>query len=257
MEHKVIPNENGNGFTFAFVGGDVEFANPHQYFSEYIIKSRTIIYSKLLLLKNPKFTPETVEKVALEKAKADWNKHLDEIKKTEIPQNIISLLKTTSKKEQEKLLKGAQLTPEIILAFIFKAHDEFGFTYSQYNSQHFPKTIEKGSLPTFASLNKETGKIEKIGDTKLTNGQIKQAIEQRKVVATKFFDNGTDWHAFFITYRSIDGAESWKNGQPHYHYISDKFEIKREDAVNQFKSNHYPKTSVHIELLGYGKQPKK
>lgn len=256
MEHKVIPSEDGKGYTFAFIGGDIEFINPHEYFSEYIIKSRTIVYSKLLLLKDPLFTPETVKKVSFEKAKIDWNKHLAKILKTEIPQNLIALLKSTSKKEQENLLKGMQLTPEIIIAFIFKAHDEFGFTYSQYTSQHFPKTIKKSSLPTFASLNRENGEIEKVGKTILTDGQIKQAIEQRKVVATKFLDNGSDWLAFFITFRSIGGEETWKNGQPHYHFISNKFEMRREDAVRQFKSDHYPKTSVHIELLGYGKQPK-
>ncbi len=257
MADHIIPTEDGKGITFAFIGGDVEFVNPIEYLRDRTIKSRTIFYSKYLALENPTFPAETIERASIRNAKEDWEKHLKEISETEVPQNLISLLKSTSKNEQENLLKGLELTPEMLFAFFFNAFSEFGFTYSQYTSEHFPKTIKKGSLPKFAALDRESGEITKVGDTSLTNGQIKQAIEQRKVIATKFIDNGSDWHAFFITFRSIGGEESWQNGQPHYHYISNKYEISREDAVKQFKSDHYPKTSIHIALLNYGKQPDK
>ena len=81
-----------------------------------------------------------------------------------------------------------------------------------------------------------------------------QVIEQRKVIVAKFFDRGSEWHCLFLTFNSLAGKENWKGGQPHLHYISDKYGLTREEAVNRFKSNNYPSTSVHIDLLGYGNQ---
>lgn len=68
----------------------------------------------------------------------------------------------------------------------------------------------------------------------------------------KFLDKGDTWHCFFTVYRSLRGEESWQDGQPHFHYISDKWGISRKDAVEQLKGDKYPSTSVHISLLGYG-----
>ncbi|RYD53439.1 MAG: hypothetical protein EOP52_04715 [Sphingobacteriales bacterium] len=69
--------------------------------------------------------------------------------------------------------------------------------------------------------------INKVGDTDLTDGQLRQAIDHRKVIVAKFFDNGDQWHCLFFTYESLGGKESWNDGQPHYHYIYDKFGLSR------------------------------
>lgn len=165
MADHIIPDEDGKGFTFAFIDGDIEFVNPIEYLADRTIKSRTIIYSKYLALKNPTFPSDIIQKAAIKNAKEDWENHLKDILATKVPHCLISLLKSTSKKDQEKLLKGLQLTPEILFAFFFKAFNDFGFTYSQYKSEHFPKTLEKGSLPKFATLDMESGEIKKVGET--------------------------------------------------------------------------------------------
>ena len=53
-------------------------------------------------------------------------------------------------------------------------------------------------------------------------------------------------------YTNLKGKESWKDGQPHFHYISDKFGIPREKVVEQLKSNNYSLGCLpHIDIIGY------
>src|ERR1700741_1432014 len=257
MATHIIPDDNGKSFTIASIGGDVEYVDPIKYFSERCIEPRAAVFLKTLEIKMPDGDMDSMMKVALKNATEMWDGHYKEIMETQVPDALFALLKSTSKGEQVKLLKGLQFTPESLTAFIFKAYQEHGWTYSQYHCQQYPKGTAKESLPRLATLDRETGKVTKTGETSLTDGQIKQVIEQRKVVSVKFIDKGSEWHCFFITYRSIGGEESWKDGQPHFHYISDKFGIPRDEAVKQFKGDKYPSTSVHIELLGYGNQPEK
>lgn len=257
MADHIIPDDDGKGFTIASIGEDIQLVDPINYLANRIINTRILVYTKILKLKDPTFPDHVIAKVAVKHAENDWEGHYNDLIKTEIPPALISLLKAESKKDQIKVLKGLQLTPESLWAFIFKAYNDYGYKYSEYHSEQLPKNIEKGTMPKLATLDRETGEVKKVGDSSLTKGQIKQAIEQRKVISIKFMDDGNGWHCFFITYRSIGGEESWKNGQPHFHYISDKFGISREEAIKQFKSDSYPTTSVHIELLGYGNQPKK
>ena len=256
MADHVVLDDDGKGSTIASISEDIEFVDPISYLARRTIKTRILVYKQILKLKNPTCTDDAIAKAAVRQGEIDWKEHYNDLIKTEIPPALISLLKADSKKDQIKILKGLQLTPENLWVFIFKAFTDYGYTYSEYRTERLPKNIEKVSMPKLATLNRKTGKVKKVGGSSLTDGQIKQAIEQRKVVSAKFMDNANGWHCFFITYRSIGGEESWKNGQPHFHYISDKFGISREDAVNQFKSDSYPTTSVHIELLGYGNQPK-
>jgi hypothetical protein len=258
MSTHIIPDENGKGFTFASVYEDIEFADPIKYFSDRCIESKTKFFDKVLVLTcTPDFDKDSMRKVAHRNATEFWEERLKEIMAAEVPECLFALLKTTSKTEQVKLLRGLKLTPESLMGFIFRAFTDHGFTYSQYHCKQYPKGTSKADLPKLATLDRETGKVTKVGETSLTDGQIKQAIEQRRVVSVKFLDRGAEWHCFFITYRSIGGEESWKNGQPHFHYISDKFGISRDEAVKQFKGDRYPITSVHIELLDYGNQPEK
>lgn len=52
------------------------------------------------------------------------------------------------------------------------------------------------------------------------------------------------------------GKESCKDGQPHYHYISDKFGMPRDKVLAELKSRDYSLGLLpHIDLLDYGDQP--
>lgn len=257
MATHIIPDDDGIGSTIIGIGEDVEYVNPIKYFSDQTIEMKAVILKKILEMELPNGDKDMINKLTLKNATKIWEEHYNEIMATEVPDSLFALLKVTSKGEQVKLLKGLQLNPERLLAFIFRAFTEYGWTYSQYHSQQYPKGTTVESLPRVATLDYETSKVTTSGETTLANTKIKQIIEQRRAVSVKFLDNGSEWHSFFITYRSIGGEESWRNGQPHYHYISDKFGIHRNEAVNQFKGDKYPSTNVHIELLGYGNQPEK
>lgn len=182
-----------------------------------------------------------------------WNILYKEITETEIPQNLLDLLLDNKKNKQESLLKKVSLSPNILSAFIFRAYEEYGFLFSEYKKETLPKSIDSEKMPL--AYNVEDGNVKKYGETSLSDGQLRQAIEQRKVIVAKFLDDGVNWHCFILTFKSLRGEETWKNGQPHYHYVSNKFNITKEEVIQQIKNGEYPNTSVHIKLLDYGSQP--
>lgn len=243
-------DESVKGEYSIFESHDFEFVNPIEHYSTAFIASNFAMMKDLVLHKKPPFPLEVVEKTLMKQSVKDWEEKLNETLKTEIPENFIAVLKSDSKKEQVRLLKEQSITPEQLLAFIFKAHTDFGFSFSQYRAEHNHKGLDESKMPSVAGI--ENGKVHKIGNTTLTDGQLKQAIEQRKVIVSKFLDKGSEWHCLFLTYDSLKGKESWKNGQPHYHYISDKFGISREKVFEQLKSNNYNLGNLpHIDLIDY------
>jgi hypothetical protein len=186
----------------------------------------------------------------MKEAIKNFDEKFTELSKIKIPENFISVLTAGSKKEQVKLLKGQSITPDQLLAFLFRAHTEFGFSFSQYIGEHNHKGLDVSQMPIVVEI--KDNEVRKVGKTTLSDGQLKHAVDQRKVIVSKFLDNGKEWHCLFLTYDSIKGKETWKNGQPHYHYISDKFGIPREKVVEQLKSNNYSLGSLpHIDLLDY------
>ena len=191
-----------------------------------------------------------IEHFIQSKAIKSWMNELDEINSVKIPENLILLLTSSSKKEQIKLLKDITITPDQLIAFILKAGRDFGYSLSQYSSEHMHNRLNKDDMPKLVHLKDDN--VYKVGKTSLTDGQLKQAIEHRKVTVSKFLDNNKNWHCLFLTFDSIRGKEAWKSGQPHYHYISDKFGIPREEVVMQLKSKKYKLGNLpHIDLLHY------
>jgi len=78
--------------------------------------------------------------------------------------------------------------------------------------------------------------VKKSGEkSTLSNGQLKQAIEQRIVIA-KFLDKDEKWHCLFVTHDSLRGEENRKNGQPHFPYILSNFGLSIEKVVKSLKS---------------------
>ncbi len=252
MKREIIYDEDGKGVTYAFYATDFEYTNPIEYYSEHEINKVITIEKQLLFMKDSVLASQLNDDFFVKRALKHWNEKYNEIIKTEIPENFIKLLDAKSKKEQVKLLHGQTINPDQLIAFIFKAWEN-GFSFSQYTSEHHHKGLDESKLPKLFKM--KDGKVDKVvGETTLSEGQLKQVIEQRKVIVAKFFDRGSEWHCLFLTFNSLAGKENWKGGQPHLHYISDKYGLTREEAVNRFKSNNYPSTSVHIDLLGYGNQ---
>lgn len=248
-KHK-IPNESGNGSYTIFESPDFEYVDPTKHYAESFIVTNTSMMRDIILLKKPHIPSDFIEKYIHKEVIKDWLKKLKEIEDTPIPENLILLLKSNTKKEQVKLLKDVTITPDQLISFIFRAWTDFGFTFSQYKSEHHHKGLDRTQMPKLVEV--KDGKVFKVGKTPLTDGQLKQAVDHRKVIVSKFLDNKESWHCLFLTFDSIKGKETWKNGQPHYHYISDKFGIPRQKVVEQLKSSKYNLGNLpHIDLIDY------
>lgn len=156
--------------------------------------------------------------------------------------------KELCKKEQIRLLKGVQLKkPQ--LAAIFDFAEKCGYKFSHYTWQGEPKSVKDKTLPPFMHLN-DDGKVEYVGETTLTEGQMRTVIEQAEVIIMQIFDNGTHWHCFLRTFKGLKGKEPGKQGsRPHIHYLSDSFGISKEDLIEMVKMGKYPNTPVHIPLI--------
>ena len=204
---------------------------------------------KVMLEKDKNFNlpcnDEIINQVALMFAKQSYN----ELSKVSVDSKLKNIFqKELNKKEQIRLLKGVQLT-EPQLSSLFNFAEECGYRFSHYKWQGNPKSVKEEELPSFMHL-KDDGSVEYIGDTTLTEGQMRTIINQADVLIVRIFNNGIHWHCFLQTYKGLKGMESGVQGsRPHLHYLSDSFGISKADLVKMIKIGRYPNTPVHIPLL--------
>lgn len=231
---EIINKKTGEKY-MSFGGDDIEKVNPAKHYYE------ACLISKMMIL----FPDETSgRKKATEKAAENLIKvsefcgnHIDEIRKISIPDELIQLLKSSKKSTQKKLLNRLRITPDIFKSFLLEAGNQ-GFLFSQYMSEHQSSAINNDEMPlAYTKLDDNSIKI--IGDTNLSKGQLKQALEQRSVKVANFLEKEDEWHCFFLTYNSLGGKENWQNGQPHFHYLSNLFGFLKKDVIKQIKSKKY------------------
>lgn len=253
MDAKKIYNENGQGFTRIFSSDKVENVNPVEYFKKYELEKRATVLRDLLNAKDPALTSQLDKSFFLKQAEETLEGFFEKFENTEIHENFHKLLETTRKKDQVNLLKGLTINPDQLMSLIFKSYADYGFSYSKYRFENLPNGFEGKKLPELIQLN-EDGSIRKIGDSDLTDGELKNIIEHRKVIVANFFEKDKTWHCFFTTYNSIGGKENWKNGQAHFHYISSAFGVSKTDFIKSMRTGRYKSTSIHIDLKEYGNQ---
>lgn len=252
---KKIADEDGDSFYRIFWDDNVEKVNPIDYYKQFELQKRAISYRDILELEDSiltsKLSNDFFVRFANDKIKEEnfW----EVIEQTEVDENFLKLFETTRKKEQESLLKGLSINPNQLITLIFKSFKDYGYLYSRYRYENLPKGLESKIKPKIADIS-EAGIIKTVGKTDLTKGQVKNMIEQRKVIIAHFFDKGDNWHCLFTTYNSIDGKENWKDGQAHFHYISSAFSITRDEFIESMRNGQYKSTSIHIDLLNYGNQ---
>jgi hypothetical protein len=239
--------QDGKGKTYIMVNHqEVEKVNPIELYEKIHKASGTRIMRLMGLDKYFPMIKNVLDKLAQE----DWEEKYREIMDTKMPENLKQIFNAVKKKDQIKLLKGLSITPDILIAFFFYAWQERGYSFSQYRGEHEREGLNKSELPIIAYI--EDGKVERVGESTLTDGQIKQAIQQRTVVNAYFLDKGENWHCLFATHNSLKGEENWQNGQPHFHYISSKFGISREKVIESLKSKYYKLGSLpHVKLTDY------
>ncbi len=254
METNKIFDENRKGFTRVFSDEKVEKVNPIEYYKTYELEKRAIVLRDLLNLKNQFLTSQLDHSFFIKKAEETLVGFFEQFEQTKVHNNFLELLNTTRKKDQVNLLKGLTINPDELMSLIFKSYSDYGFLYSKYLFENLPNGMEGKKLPKLFHI-KDDETIEKVGETDLTDGELKNVIEHRKVIVSHFFEKEDIWHCFFLTYNSIAGKENHNNGQPHFHYISSGFGISKEDFIESMRNGNYKSTSVHFDLLEYGNQP--
>lgn len=249
MSTDIIKNNDGS-YISATTGGNVEFVNPIDHYSS--IQVNSDIQNQMLMwtLANPNNNNLNDQMPGfISSAYKKWEKYYDEIMKTKVPNQLIDLLSSTRKNEQEKLIRNLEFSVYQFAHFWFTAYSDFDFTFSSYVFEGLPNNTTLSELPKLFFIKEEELVIS--GNTVLKPGILKNLIRQRTVHIVKILDRGSDWHCFFTTDRSLGREEKWGNGQPHYHYISDKWGIKREDLLSRFEALDYISSSIHIRLTDY------
>ena len=254
MKITEITNKKTGEKIISFGGEDFEKVNPDKHFYDGCFVKRMILQIPDEVRGKKK--PSDKGKAILLKTAKDCREFINSFRSVKLPEELKELLKSSKKKEQIKLLKGLELTTDIFMGFILYAGDN-GYLLSQYTSHHHANGIDEKELPA-AYMKKPDGTIQKFGKTNLSDGQLKQALEQRSVKVAKLLEKDDEWHCFFLTYNSIAGKENWQNGQPHFHYISNLFNLDKTELIKQLKSKNYKLGNLpHLSLTDYGEQPDK
>lgn len=169
------------------------------------------------------------------------------ITRHKVPAQLTDLLKNESlpKRQQEKLLKNLILTADDILCFLFEA-DVQGWLLDVYYFEKHPERYDEKQKP-YCYAEKNDGSVETIGHTDMTEGEMKALLHDRKAIVARVFHKGEHWHCFYHTLRGLAGEESGENGsKPHWHYLSDKFGITREELNECMQNVDMPSSKVHI-----------
>ncbi|HCK65841.1 MAG TPA: hypothetical protein DHW49_06225, partial [Anaerolineae bacterium] len=193
MKFRKVKDTTGTGHHSLVEVGDFEFVNPTNQISEMFISSRIFLERDFLRFVGFPIDNPIALGVLTKKIKKEWDEKYKELKSVDIPEPLLKVLTVDSKKEQIRLLKNLSLNNEQLVAFLIRAGEDFGYSYSQYTGEHLPKGLADKKLPTLAEL-KEDGEVKIIGETEMTKGQVKQSIEQRHVAVSKFLDKGDKWH---------------------------------------------------------------
>ncbi|WP_258097628.1 hypothetical protein [Marinoscillum pacificum] len=247
MRHHKIEHPEGKGHYSLVETDDFEYSNPIQKYSELFVMAEVAMLSDHIELRQLDPPIELLVKNAVN----SWDKKYKEIMQLEVPDAFFELLNNPKKKEQLQLLKSAEITTWQFMSFIMKAYLNYGYTFSQYRASHHHKGLDESDIPRF--IHKEDDdSIVKVGETKLTDGQLKQIVEHHKIIVSRFLDKGDDWHCFFHTLDSINGKENYQGGQPHMHYISSKWGIKRALVLEQLKSRNY--SLPQLPHIHYGRE---
>lgn len=179
MKTDVIFDENGKGFTRSFSTDGIEKVNPVEFFKNHEIESRAIMLRDLLYAYNPFLTSFLDHDFFIKQAKETLKGFFEKFEQTKIHPNLEKVLVTTRKKEQESLLKGVSLNPDELMSLIFKSYNDHGYLFSRYIFENLPNGLEGKKLPKVFRL-KEDGSIEKVGETNLTDGELKKLFNIEK-----------------------------------------------------------------------------
>jgi hypothetical protein len=165
-------------------------------------------------------------------------------KSIDLPKDWVKLLDNPKKSVQEGILKNAKVNHSQLWGFFLKA-EEKGFDISFIKTTHLPNGIKEEDLPVIFEK-KNNGEITKYGSTALTDGQLKQVLEHRRVTKAWILEKDDVWMCFFYTYKSMSGKE--RGNIRHMHFISNAWTKPKVDVINELNQKNYNLNSTwHIE----------
>ncbi|MGE0561110.1 MAG: hypothetical protein AB7O47_04795 [Flavobacteriales bacterium] len=245
MKFRCIPS-NRNGYFMVFDGGQTIRVNPIKHYYDHFVRMTVNIRWEMLKYKIQYSLK--LNEILLNEGKDFANEMIEKYTSIELPEGLKKLLEHPKKKEQIKMLKGITLEEDMLPAFFIQAFEIHGYLYSIYRFEHDIAGIENEVLPRILVVN--NNKVEKYGATTLSDGKLKDVLNQRNVIVANFLENDKGWHCFFFTFKSLKGLESHNDGQPHYHYISDKWGIPREKVLEELSKKNYSLPSLpHINFI--------
>lgn len=247
MPHYQVENYP-QGTVFANIEDNVENVHYREYAIDFHAKS--IAPAILCFIENqigPCRFKSVIDNVN-DTARAIAAQQIDGVKSAGVPEPIEELLtRPHKKKEQVSLLKGVEISEEQLGA-IFLFADEVGYLFSNMRFAGEPKKYSSLDVPSFIHL-LDDGSVMHSGNTTLTDGQLKEIVEQSQYLVARVLSKGDNWHCFLQTRHGIMGQEPGQMGSvPHIHYISSSFGISLDDLKSAIQSGSYPKTPVHILL---------
>ena len=173
----------------------------------------------------------------------NFKKFDDEMKLKGVPDSISKLLEITQKKDANRLDGEHLVTSDDLFAFIYNC-EGLGFAHTSWFEEYLPPNISRKDLPKVIHA-KEGEPIEVVGETSLSEGQLKALMDQRKNTSVHFFTKGDAWHCFFFTHNDVRGKHGAMGG--HAHYLSHLWGIPREDVESQLKQRDYSLSSIHLK----------
>lgn len=173
---------------------------------------------------------------------------ISEVMKKTMPNPAIHQLFANSEisyREQTKLLRDVALTfPDLL--WLNREAQDMGYLLDIYHEEKYPEKFKEKSHPILIVEN-EDGDIEKMGETDMTDGEMKSLLQQRKVIQARIYHKENIWHCFYFTFKGLAGEESGLMGsKPHYHYLSDKSGITWDTLITRIKDCDMPTSKVHI-----------
>lgn len=152
------------------------------------------------------------------------------------------------KKDLVRILNGCEISRSELLKLFYYA-EEIGYTFSFFLRDAERTDFLDKKLPDIIYLDEE-GEPQNIGETDLSEGQMKHLVNQRQSLIVWLLEKDDTWHCFLQTIKGLKGKEGGKMGsRPHIHYISNSFGISKDELLNKIKSEgEYVTTKVHIPL---------
>lgn len=221
---------------------------PFDYFRFLYAEINAKRFAEMLEMKCPVPIPEqTVRAYVLEKI----DELLDEKLSNSSPKpEIQELLEddALSYKQQIRLIKDLTLSGIDILWLNRQAQD-MGYLLDVYHEEKYPVKFDQKKHPCVLNQT-DDGTMETLGETDMTEGEMRAFLEQRKVVQARIYHRNNHWHCFYFTFKGLAGEESGMMGsKPHYHYLSDKSGLAWDDLLQRIKDCDLPSSKLHIVIV--------